>query len=190
MCYCRGVWVPVLALLALGGCAQIFGLEETTARPAPDAARVDARVFDAPLPCAGGDARSVDPVTGACYVLFTGPMPRDLARTTCQGLGGTTRLASIQSASENALIKSLAGDRDVFLGGSDALVEMTFVWDDGTSFQYLNWNTGEPNNGAGMFEEDCLVMIGVITTGVWNDVPCAPAAGTTLGSFAFVCERD
>ena len=183
------MWFPVLALLALGGCAEIFGLDETTTRVSPDAR--DAAPTDAPRPCLGGDARSVDPVTGACYVFFASPSTRDVARTTCQALGATTRLASIQSASENTLIKNLSGTVDVFIGGSDEVTEGTFVWDDGTPFQLTNWNAGEPNNGgAAGFEEDCVVMLGASAIGAWNDVPCAPTAGTTLGSFAFVCERD
>ena len=62
------------------------------------------------------------------------------------------------------------------------------VWSDGTAFDYVNWNDGEPNNAG---EEDCVVLwpdIGKILashwlkcfilssdwsdTGVWNDVPC------------------
>jgi hypothetical protein len=182
------MWWPTFAVLALGGCAQVFGLEPTT-RGAPDAA-VDAAIKppDAQL-CAGGDARSVDPSTGACYVFFATPMIRDAARTVCQGLGPTARLASIQSVSENTLIASLIGANNAFLGGSDEQTEGVFVWDDGTPMQLTSWNTGEPNNGLGMFEEDCVEMLGS-SNGLWNDVPCAPSALTTLGTFAFVCERD
>ena len=92
------MWWRASTLLALGGCAQIFGLDATS--------QSDARPVDAPandvsidaLACVGGDARSVDPATGACYVFYTAPMTRNAARTACQGLGAGTLLASIQSA--------------------------------------------------------------------------------------------
>jgi lectin-like protein len=181
------MWWPVPTLLVLGGCAQIVGIETTQGRPD---ARIDAAMNDAPgpPPCFGGDARGVDPVTGACYVFFATPMIRDAARSACRGLGATTRLASIQSASENALITNLVGTADVFLGGSDEVTEGVFVWDDGTPVQLTNWNTGEPNNGAGQFEEDCIQLLGS-RGGVWNDIPCAPPP-VNLGSYPFVCERD
>ncbi len=182
------MWRPVLALLALGGCAQIFGLDATS-QSTPDA-RPDAAVIrpDGPPACTGGDARSVDPATGACYVFFATPMTRDAARTTCQGLGAATRLAGIQSVSENTLITTLIGTSEAFLGGSDELVESSFVWDDGTPVQLTRWNTGEPNNGVGQFEEDCIVLLGALG-GVWDDRPCAPPPVDT-GAYPFVCERN
>lgn len=182
------MWWPVSALLVLSGCAQIFGIEVTTRSP-PDA-QVDAALNDVPArqPCLGGDARSVDPTTGACYVFFATPMTRDAARVACQGLGATTRLASIQSTSESALITSLVGTNQAFLGGSDELTEGAFVWDDGTPVQLTRWNTGEPNNGLGQFEEDCIVLLGALG-GVWDDRPCAPPPIDT-GAYPFVCERD
>ncbi len=182
------MWWPIFAALALalGGCAQIFGIETTSGT---SDARVDAanNVPDAQA-CLGGDARSVDPGTGACYVFFATPMTRDAARTACQGLGATTRLASIQSASESAVITNLIGLNDALVGGSDELTEGTFVWDDGTPVLLTNWNTGEPNNAVGQFEEDCIVVLGS-RGGVWNDAPCAPPP-INLGSYPFVCERN
>ena len=181
------MWWPILAALALGGCAQLFEIETTTGTPD---ARVDAANHrpDA-QPCLGGDARSVDPATGACYVFFATPMIRDDARIACRGLGVTARLASIQSVSESAVITSLIGLTDAFLGASDELTEGTFVWDDGMPVQLTNWDAGEPNNAVGQFEEDCIVMIGS-RNGVWNDVPCAPTPISNLGTYPFVCERD
>lgn len=184
------MWWRAPTLLVLGGCAQILGLDATSG----DA--VDARPADAPAsndaadvrPCVGGDARMVDPATGACYVFFASPMTRDAARTACQGLGPGTGLASIQSVAESSLITSLVGSSEAFIGASDELVEGRFVWDDGTAVQLTNWNTGEPNNAGGAFEEDCVVVLGA-AGGVWDDRPCAPPPANT-GAYAFVCERD
>src|SRR5262245_56922794 len=103
------MWRAV-AILALAGCAQIFGLEDRT-RSSPDARAPDARSIDAPPPaidaqlCVGGDARVVDPATGACYMFFASPMTRNAARTVCTGVGA--QLASIQSANESTLIVGL-----------------------------------------------------------------------------------
>jgi hypothetical protein len=166
------MWTRCLAPIVLGGCAQLFGLDETSATP------VDARI----------DAHAVDPATGACYTFFTTPMTRDAARTVCTGLGANTALASVQTANENALIAALIGTNVAFLGGTDEVVEGTFRWPDGSLVVLTNWNTGEPNNGAGMFEEDCIVMLGSIG-GTWDDRPCAPGPVGT-GSYPFVCERD
>jgi|PlaIllAssembly_1097288.scaffolds.fasta_scaffold216205_2 hypothetical protein len=180
----------LVALAMLGGCAQLFGLDETTAPATPTDGPNDAPIDGPPVDarvCAGGDARVTDPMTGNCYVLFTTPATRNTARTMCQTLGTGVRLASVQSAAENQVIANLIGATDAFLGGNDEAVENTFVWDDGTAVVLTNWNTGEPNNAAGMFEEDCIVMLGTVP-GKWDDRPCAPGPVGT-GSYAYVCER-
>jgi hypothetical protein len=182
----RHISLTVFAALAFGGCAQLLGLEPTSSPDAP----VDApRTIDA-QPCVGGDYRTVDLETGACYTFFTTPMTRDAARTACRGLGSTTRLASIQSAAEAAVIIRLIGTSDALIGGSDETTEGTFVWEDGSPVVLTSWNTGEPNNAVGQFEEDCIEMIGSIG-GLWNDVPCSPPPPpSTLGTYPFVCERN
>jgi Lectin C-type domain len=186
------MWTRCLSPIVLGGCAQLFGLDETSATSVD--ARIDARIdaaVDAPvdaLACAGGDAHVVDPMSGACYTFFTTPMTRDAARTVCTGLGAGTALASVQTANENTLIAGLIGTNVAFLGGTDEIVEGQFRWPDGSLVVLTNWNTGEPNNGAGMFEEDCIVMLGSVA-GKWDDRPCAPGPVGT-GSYPFVCERD
>jgi hypothetical protein len=183
-----------LAIALLGaGCAQLFGIESTSnANTSQDAAPADAKSIDAApidaLPCTGGDARATDPATGACYVLFTTPATRNAARASCATLGANVKLASIQSTNENTIISNLVGVRDAFLGGNDEAVEGAFVWEDGTAIQLTNWNTGEPNNGMLMLEEDCIVMRNIDTAGKWDDRPCAPGPVGT-GSYAYVCER-
>ena len=117
------MWLAVFAALALGGCAQLLGLEPTTS---PDAAIDASKLVDAQA-CVGGDYRTVDPATGHCYTLFTTPMTRDAARTACRGLGATTHLATIQSAAENTVIATLLGQNHSLVGGSDEATEGTFV---------------------------------------------------------------
>src|SRR5262245_16747801 len=96
------------ALLPSIGCAQLAGIDNTTTASSDAAidARNDAREVDAPdskPPCTGGDARMTDPMTGACYILFTAAKTRDEARGICAGLGGGALLASVQTGAENQL---------------------------------------------------------------------------------------
>jgi hypothetical protein len=177
------MWSRVLPLLALGGCAQIFEIESTS-KLQPDA-RVEAP--DSAQPCIGGEAREVDPNTGACFMYFTTPMTRDAARSVCNGFGPTAHLAIIKSASENALITRLIGTGHAFIGASDEVTEGTFLWADGTPFQLTNWTLGEPNDSGA--NEDCVEIVGA-TNGTWNDVPCAPTPTNGLGVYSFVCQRD
>ena len=75
---------------------------------------------------------------------------------------------SIHSAQENEFVRRLLGNKEVFVGFSDSDVETTFVWVDGSSVKYTNWEAGEPDDDYGM--GDCVIVIG--TTGKWNDTPC------------------
>ena len=92
-------------------------------------------------------------------------------------MGFPGRLATITSAAENAFVASLVPvGGNTMLGGSDAQVEGTWVWEtgpeagtifwkDGAPYgdAYVNWRPGEPNNVQPL--EDYLVMTG----GQWND---------------------
>ena len=53
---------------------------------------------------------------------------------------------SIHNAQENEFVRSLLGNRDVFVGLSDSDVEATFVWVDGSTVAYTNWEDGEPDD--------------------------------------------
>lgn len=102
----------------------------------------------------------------ACYKLFTDQKDYSEASATCKN--DSANLVSIHSAQENEFVRSLLGNRDVFVGFSDSDVEATFVWVDGSSVKYTNWEAGEPDDDHGM--GDCVIVIG--TTGKWNDTPC------------------
>jgi hypothetical protein len=175
----------------LAGCAQLAGLDPTTGPTGIDAAPDSPRDDGGPdaKVCAGGDARITDPQSGACIVLFSTPMPREQARTLCQGLAPGADLAKIDSATKSTQIANLVGTMtDAFVGGNDLVTEGTFVWTDGTPLGLTNWNMGEPNNALGMFEEDCMVVIGSLA-GKWDDRPCAPTAAVpNAGAYASVCE--
>ena len=47
--------------------------------------------------------------------------------------------------------------------------EGTYVWSDGTPWDYSNWNPGQPNNSG---NEDCFVTNFRGNGLLWNDNPC------------------
>ena len=83
------------------------------------------------------------------------------ARAFCQGLGRD--LVSIHSAAENSIVYTLIQDNwdhhssqgtwpGTWIGFSDAAHEGTWTWSDGTPTDYVNFQAGEPNQGA---NENC-----------------------------------
>ena len=61
----------------------------------------------------------------------------------------------------------------MWIGADDLETQGTWVWGDGTDFDFEHWKTGQPDNHAG--QEHCLNMWK--TTEVigdkWNDVICS-----------------
>ena len=51
---------------------------------------------------------------------------------------------------------------------NDKSEEGNYVWSDGSTVVYTNWNGREPNNWGG--NEDCACMKG--NGGQWNDLNC------------------
>mgnify|MGYP000270936296 FL=1 len=89
-------------------------------------------------------------------------------------------LVSINSEAENDfLVDGMAihgPGTDWWIGYSDDAVEGSWVWEDGTSGGYENWEPGQPNDFAG---QDCAE---IDPDGTWNDSDC-------LFTFqAFICE--
>jgi hypothetical protein len=137
------------------------------------------------------DCSSVVDDDGACpciadYLVGNGDRPylfckraRDFAGAEiyCASLP-TYELVSIADQVENDFVEqtSLSISADTwYIGYSDRAEEGTFVWVDGTSTGYDNFNAGEPNNSG---DEDCVM---VIASGGWNDVVCGSGG-------RFVCE--
>jgi hypothetical protein len=183
------VVVAIAVGLAAGGCAQLFDLDETSGPPADAGPPRDVGTDvapDAARACLGGDARTTDPGTGTCYVLFNTPLSHADASVMCLTLGSDVRLATVESSLENAIIATLVGTATAYLGGTDTGVEGIFAWGTGAALSYTNWQLGEPNNGAGTIEEDCIVIRGDLG-GTWDDRPCAPPP-IEVGTAPFVCE--
>ncbi len=66
--------------------------------------------------------------------------------------------------------------RNFWIGLNDLGHDGLFTWVSGESARYLNWDTGEPNNG-GQFGNESFVHMwalgaaGGVTPGRWNDLP-------------------
>lgn len=150
---------------------------------------IDAPPADAPIdarPCTGGQARATD-ANGTCFVFFTGPLTYADAKAAC--MANNSQLAIIKSAQTNQVVTSLLGVADAFVGATDEVTEMSFVWGDSTGLTlYSNWRMGEPNNGGvgSTIEEDCMIVEGELM-GSWDDRPCAPPP-VGAGAYAYVCQ--
>ena len=97
-------------------------------------------------------------------------------------------LASIHSDEEMVFIGKLHAPNEVYstwLGGyRDG---KSFNWTDGTSMNYENWNSGEPNNSGG--KENCIEWYSIPAESKhnkWNDIPCD--VQNRVGGY--LCKRD
>lgn len=113
---------------------------------------------------------------GGLYALCVGPSSYLDAQADCQERGGD--LVSIHSAEEqeqiDALVEGIALN-EWWIGFSDREDEGEFLWEDGSSVEFENWNQGEPNNTGG--GEHCALLTG---WGGWNDRDCA-------AGLAYIC---
>ena len=99
-------------------------------------------------------------------------------RRMSQALG--LQLASVQSAAENALLTTAASGHYVWIGGTDAASEGTWVWSpSNTPLSYTNWGTGQPDDWGNI--EHCL-EVNYGGPGKWNDYTC----GRSLN---YVCQQ-
>ncbi|KAI4879507.1 hypothetical protein NFI96_030058 [Prochilodus magdalenae] len=116
-----------------------------------------------------------------CYKYFAHHVDWATAEATCMHLGG--HLVSIHNAAENHLVKILIrhhdwSQRPTWLGLSDCQRRNTWLWSDGTRYQYSKWNRHEPNHSHG----ECCVHINWSGQKDWNDIPCNHR-------YPFVCTR-
>jgi hypothetical protein len=98
--------------------------------------------------------------------------------STFQGVNG--HLATITSAEENSFIFIELGiyNNPYWLGGfqPDELPEPPYdvgwQWVTGETWNYTNWNSGEPNDGNSVERtEDALAFAWYDEDGTWNDAP-------------------
>ena len=98
------------------------------------------------------------------YERIQGSFTWQQAKTDAENRGG--HLATITSAEENNLIRQIASEGSVWIGGSDATQEGQWQWVTGEAFSYSYWAGGEPNNCCG--GEHYLQLYG--GSGEWNDL--------------------
>ncbi|XP_078118854.1 ladderlectin-like [Sander vitreus] len=102
------------------------------------------------------------------------------AETFCQTAGG--HLASIHSDEENTFLKDYINqvtgtNTQAWIGGSDAVQVFTWLWTDGSNFDYTSWTAGQPDDAGG--KEKCLQMN---WNDNWNDLSCN-------NPLSFVCSK-
>ena len=89
--------------------------------------------------------------------------------------------SSIFFSYENAFLVSQLHDQNeaVFIGFTDRMHERTFLWEDQTTVNYLNWDKHQPSRYG---DEDCVELMPFYKThGRWNDINCDLEHG-------FVCQ--
>ena len=97
------------------------------------------------------------------------------AQARCEKEG--SNLASVQTVEEKQFMVTLDSlDNYVWIGGNDIDTEGSWVWIDGSAWNYTNWGSGEPNNCCGTPNtccggEHCVEMRGT-GNGNWNDQDC------------------
>lgn len=115
---------------------------------------------------------------GKCYGL---PKDEKLiwtdAESFCQSWSAGAHLASIHSAEEQKFVQTNF-PRDIWLGGNDLAKEGTWVWSDGTPWDYFNWKSGEPN---GDLKQNCVK--GNWINLQWDDGTC------TNQEILFLCKK-
>ena len=105
------------------------------------------------------------------------------AESLCDGAGHS--LASIHSATDQSTLESLmqsaAIDIDYFMGFSDSTIEGTWGWSDGSTVDYTNWATNEPDDLGG---QDCAALfnLGSAIEGMWVDFDCTDTNGYICSS--------
>ncbi|XP_028446708.1 galactose-specific lectin nattectin-like [Perca flavescens] len=117
-----------------------------------------------------------------CFAFYIQTKTWSDAETVCQAAGGN--LASIHSDAEHKFLKDFiiqvsGTQKTSWIGGTDAVKEGTWMWSDGSKFDYKSWNAGEPNNLGG---ENCLTMNWPGANN-WNDWACTNQA-------SFVCSKN
>ena len=103
----------------------------------------------------------------ACYKLTKDFKPFSNASSICRQSGA--KLVSIASLQENEFVHNVSEIEDVFIGLRAAKANDSFVWSDGSTFDYTRWEDGEPDGECGV--DGCCVILEQ-PTGRWNDKPC------------------
>ncbi|XP_077998786.1 C-type lectin BpLec-like [Glandiceps talaboti] len=117
------------------------------------------------------------PYNGNCYRFFDWEVNWSLAESECRLYGRYSHLVSIHDVDENDFVFAFQGGyNDLWLGLNDEAEEGTYVWTDGTPFDYYIWQPDQPDNDCGLLlkcSENCVEM-GACSdyNDRWNDKDC------------------
>jgi hypothetical protein len=140
-----------------------------------------------------GSSRPADAVKSGdkYFKVFDRSLTWHEAKKQCEEMGG--QLAIVDSAEENELVTRLATTSKVsavWLGGADEKKEGTWVWVDGQTVKYDNWDrtSSQPNNALGV---EHYIVLRVDKGGRWWDYPDDTKKYPSLiqpGNLGFVCQ--
>lgn len=117
---------------------------------------------------------------GYCYKFFAkGGVTWGQGESDCINWGG--HMASVHSDAERDFLTNLAGCGPYWLGGHDAGHEGTWVWTDGSPWDYSAWAPGEPNNCCG---GENYLHGNWCCGNLWNDI-----WDTWNGNCGFMCKK-
>ncbi|XP_061758841.1 galactose-specific lectin nattectin-like [Nerophis ophidion] len=111
-------------------------------------------------------------VEDRCFIFVHSERDFADAQLTCEALGAN--LASVTSAVENAVILELINiakeDRlaETWIGYNDIATDGTFVWTDGTTPGFTNFDGPAPNDNGPL---DCVLINGVVGSPVNPSAP-------------------
>lgn len=189
---------PTRTLALLRRAAQLFALAAALATvgcgdltPPTTSSAVDSSTVDSSTstsqPCTAGDSQVLDQDSGHCYMMFFATMATwDAARSRCSSIAPGAHLMSVTSPKEHDISVLVSELGDAWLGGSDLAQEGIWTWTTGEPMSVNRWGIGEPNDGAGAFPENCMVIRksgGVELGDLWNDLPCDYA-------LPYICELE
>merc|ERR1712117_359348 len=128
--------------------------------------------------------------TGKCYKFFKniGFLSWAEAQTNCRNMQG--QLAAVHSEELNMMLAGLTDGRNTWLGalrtGPDPFDNGSWIWMDGSSFDYDNWGSTQPDNLSG--SEFCLHMN--THQGNWNDIDCVEKDPNVVASYICQVNQD
>ncbi|XP_077984091.1 uncharacterized protein LOC144438793 [Glandiceps talaboti] len=104
------------------------------------------------------------------------------AYAACRALTNESDLVSIHSSGEANHVLAMSRwtyvDDTYWIGLHDIDSENDWSWTDGSTFDYSNWYSGEPDNSGDT--QDCTVLLWN-TDATWSDVDCS-------GNYKFICK--